>query len=79
MTTMTAKCLTRRPADVRRAVREGEEVRLTFHGTTFARVIDDAVVTREREELARLRAENHALRERLAGAAAPAPHQPSDH
>jgi antitoxin (DNA-binding transcriptional repressor) of toxin-antitoxin stability system len=62
MTTMTAEHLTRNPAVVRRALGNGDEVMLTFHGKPYARVIAHGRVEEERAELERLRAEVETLR-----------------
>lgn len=69
MTTMTAEHLTRNPAVVRRALGEGDEVMLTFHGKPYARVISHGRVEEERAELERLRAEVEVLQAALASQA----------
>ncbi|WP_431879228.1 hypothetical protein [Amycolatopsis sacchari] len=71
MTTMTAEHLSKNTGAVRRALVGGEEVRLTFHGKPYARVIADDRVQEERAELERLRAEVAALRNKLEEAAIP--------
>ena len=65
MTTMTAGGITRNPAAVREALRNGDEVRMTFHGKPYARVISDSRVEEERAELQRLRTEVNALQSQL--------------
>ncbi|RJQ74179.1 hypothetical protein D5S17_23195 [Pseudonocardiaceae bacterium YIM PH 21723] len=56
MTTMTAENLTRSPAQVRRALKDGDEVLLTFHGKPYARVLPFDRAEQERAEMERLRA-----------------------
>jgi len=65
MTTLTAESLTRKPAAVRRALGDGEEVLLTFHGKPYGRVISHVRAEKERAELERLRAEVEELRAQL--------------
>lgn len=65
MTTMTAERLSKNSGDVRRALVDGGEVMLTFHGKPYARVIPLDRAEQERAELERLRAEVEALRSKL--------------
>ena len=65
MATMTAEGITRNPGDLRRALGNGDEVLLTFHGKPYARLVSHDQAEEERAELARLRAEVEALRNKL--------------
>lgn len=65
MTTLTADRLGKRAGEVRRAVNDGNEVVLTFHGQPYACVISLRKVKKQLAELQRLRAEVKTLRRQL--------------
>jgi antitoxin (DNA-binding transcriptional repressor) of toxin-antitoxin stability system len=55
MTTMTSERLSKKTGEIRRALREGAEIVLTFRGTPFGRVVPSGRIDQLEAELDRLR------------------------
>lgn len=55
MTTMTSERLSKNAGEVRRSLRSGTEVTLTFRGKPFARVVPPERIDQLEAELSRLR------------------------
>ncbi len=66
MATMAASAIRARSGDIRRALKNGEQVHLTFHDKPWARVIPDDYLTALEIENARLRAHLAELEEAAA-------------
>lgn len=68
MTTLTARDIARRAGDVRKALKRGEHVHVTFHSKPWARIVPEQYIGELESELARLRAQLDQRTERRAAA-----------
>lgn len=57
MTTMSTTGVHASPGEIRRVIREGGEIDLTWHGRPYARIVPLELLAAERAELARLRSQ----------------------